>query len=803
LSAPKAATILKKRNALLRDTILFFLYRCCQYLAFPLLLFYLGFRVAKDRKYWKGLHERFGWLPPSFRQTPRETIWLHAISVGEVAACTSLVAELKRQCVFARIFVSVGTLAGREVAEQMLRARVEGIFYAPVDYCFAIRRVLRVLRPSVVAVLETEIWPNLWREARHSGAKLVIVNGRISDRALPKYRRLGWFFRPVLRLPDRMLVQSESYRQRFLELGALADSVSVGGNLKYDFAVEEAVCPAAVRELVASLQPEHIWVAASTMPRAEPDDPDEDAVVLEAFQRLAAKRPKLLLLLAPRRPGRFDSAEQELRQRGIDYVRRSSLGTAQELRLPGVLLIDTLGELAGVYRLADVVFLGGSLARRGGHNVLEPAFFGKPIIVGPNMQNFPDIAAEFRAEKGYCEIGSESELADAVDVLLHDEPLAKEIGEKARMLADRRRGASKRAAVEIARLLDCAVVRHVPSLAARLTLGTLGQLWQMGLASHRWYAGKKVHRLRSPVISVGALVMGGTGKTPLVRMLAHEIRAHNLKPAILTRGYRRRRAKNLTLAPGEGAPVSDTGDEAQLFVRDGHAAVGIGADRYAVGSSIENEFHPDVFLLDDGFQHWALHRDLNIVTVDSIDPLGGGHVFPLGRLREPQESIRRAHVVVIARGRPERDYRGIRELVRKYNPAAPVYAAILKPLHWVEIATGSTMALSELEGRKVVGFCGLGDPASFQRTLEDLHAEVVHFRGFRDHHRYSPQDITELAGMIKKSGACALVTTEKDVMNLPDGCERALAGTLLVFLKIRVELASQEVVGNWLTQVSG
>ena len=722
---------------------------------------------------------------------------MHAISVGEVAACASLVDRLREACPFAAVHVSVGTLAGREVAGKLLRGRVQGVFYAPLDYCFCIRRVLRLLRPSVVAVLETEIWPNLWREARRSGAKLILLNGRISDRAFPKYRRFRWFFQPVLSLPDRILVQSEIYRQRFLALGTPHGSMEVAGNLKYDFPIEEAVCPAPVSELVARLRPERIWVAASTMPRAEPDDPDEDAVVLEAFSQLAASRPGLLLLLAPRKPDRFDAAEQELRRRGIDFVRRTALATGPQLRLPGVVLVDTLGELAGLFRIADVVFLGGSLARRGGHNVLEPAFFGKPVIVGPNMQNFPDIAAEFRAEAGFHQIASASELAGAVDLLLSDEELAGRIGDRGRMLAERRRGVSAAVSRVLTDLLDDAIVVDVPSLAARMTLGPLSRLWHWGVRIHRFRAAGSRRRLGSPVISIGGLVMGGVGKTPLVRMLAEQVRARSLTPAILTRGYRRRSAEAVILDPRQSAPVGVTGDEAQMFVLDGFAAVGIGADRHATGTELAKKLRPDVFLLDDGFQHWPLDRDVNIVALDSLDPIGGGQIFPLGRLREPEEAMRRAHAVVITRCRPEREYRGIRRLVAKHSPSATVHKALLRPIHWVGLPEGNQRALPELEGRMLAAFCGLADPASFRRTLDSLAVEISGWRVFRDHHRYSLRDIAGLTAMARRSGASVLVTTEKDGMNLPDGYEKALEGLELFFLRIRMELENPEELGKW------
>ena len=173
-------------------------------------------------------------------------------------------------------------------------------------------------------------------------------------------------------------------------------------------------------------------------------------------------------------------------------------------------------------------------------------------------------------------------------------------------------------------------------------------------------------------------------------------------------------------------------------------------------------------------------------------------MFPLGRLREPPEAIRRAHAVVISRCRPEREYRGIRRLVGKHNPAASVHTAFLKPLHWVEVPGSKRVALAEMEGRKAMAFCGLGDPASFRRTLDELTVEVVGWQVFRDHHRYSFEEIAEILALARESGAAALVTTEKDVMNLPDGYGKALGGLPIFFLQVRMELLAPDVVASWL-----
>ncbi len=228
---------------------------------------------------------------------------MHAISVGEVVSAAGLLRELRERDSTIPLYVSVGTVGGRAVADERLAGVATGIFYAPIDYPFAVRRVLRRIRPAAVVILETEIWPVLYREVKRAGSSLVIMNGRISDRTLPRYRRLRFLFRQVLSLPDAIFVQSPQDRARYIEAGAPAEKIEVLGNLKYDVAPIRSDPPKLVMDLLAKLRPSTVWIAASTMPPADSSDLDEDQVVIEAFQELALKYPGLLLILVPRKAG--------------------------------------------------------------------------------------------------------------------------------------------------------------------------------------------------------------------------------------------------------------------------------------------------------------------------------------------------------------------------------------------------------------------------------------------------------------------------------------------------------------------
>jgi tetraacyldisaccharide 4'-kinase len=744
-------------------------YRIGQLLAFPLLLVYFARRSVQDRRYRRGLAERFGILPRSFRQTVPGALWLHAVSVGEVLSSIELIRRLRSELPLAPVFLSTTTLAGRAVAEDKLRGLADGVFFAPVDYCAAIRRVLRLLKPRVLVVLETEIWPNLWREAARAGCAVVVVNARISDRALPRYRRVRWFLREVLPLAGTIHAQTEVSAERYRELGGTAEAA---GNLKYDFAPSAAGAPAAIREVVARLRPSEIWIAASTMPPARPEDPDEDDVVIDGFRALAARRPGLLLILAPRRPERFEEAAERLWRAGVPFVRRSDPGDGSGR----VLLLDSIGELNSLFELADVVFMGGTLASRGGHNILEPAFFGKPVIVGPHMQNFPEIARKFTDAGAVVSIGSAAELAGAVEALLDDPARRKMIGDRALALAGSERGATARAVNEIVRRYGAALPVFWP--AAWPVLWPLSRLWRAASAVKRRLDLNRRVRLGTPVISVGGLAAGGSGKTPLVLWLAERLRERGLRPAILTRGYRRRAAERCTIiAPEEPAPVERTGDEAQAYL--GLAPLGIAADRAAAGRQIEERFHPDVFLLDDGFQHHRLERALDIVVIDALEPFG--EPLPLGRFRETAPALRRAGAVVITRA--SGSTAAIEAGVRRHNPHAPVFVSRVTPRGWSPA----------LPPGKLAAFCGLGNPHTFWLTLAELGIRPAFRRAFPDHHRYTHQELEQLAAEGE-----ALVTTEKDFWNLPPRWQSRVH-----FLRIGVEIIRSEELTKLIVDIVG
>jgi len=521
------------------------------------------------------------------------------------------------------------------------------------------------------------------------------------------------------------------------------------------------------------------------MPPAGAGDVDEDDAVIEAFREVSAACPRLLLILAPRKPERFDIVAGKLSRAGIAFTRRTSL---QPLTLPGILLLDSIGELAALFDVADAVFMGGTLAQRGGHNILEPAYFGKPIIVGPHMENFAAIAEEFHRAEALILIQRPADLAGAIAQLLAD---GAAVGNRAREIAHSKRGVTARIASEIWHAFSEGVPSPLPTLPARMVFTPLSWIWRAG---HRIDAALSLAARRSletPVISIGGLTMGGVGKSPMVAHLAERLREAGRNPAILTRGYKRKSAEAIVLIPrGQNAGLDLTGDEAQMFLRAGDAHVGIGRNRYDVGVQMEQRFAPGVFLLDDGFQHLRLRRQYDIVLIDGLNPFGGG-VFPLGRSRESARGLSRATALVVTRAEPGHHNTGLERQLRRYS-AAPIFRSRVTPREWVDVNSTLSIPVAEAPFRKVAAFCGLGNPRAFWSTLEELKLDLVFHWAFGDHHSYRPGELQRLLAHARARGAEALVTTEKDAVNLCAGAAAILSPLKLYWLKIGIEIEREE-----------
>ena len=405
---------------------------------------YWFFEMARHGKYRKGLEERLGWVPERL-QLPRgaqSVIWVHAVSVGEVLAVAGLVEELQTRFPAHRIFISTTTDTGQELARK--RFGEANVFYFPMDFAFAIRPYLKALRPRMVVIAETEFWPNFMRLTHAAGARIAVVNARISDRSWPSYRRFRGLLRKVLINVDLFLAQTAEDATRLQDIGASAERVRVTGNLKFDIPLP--VAPAiveSIRESITRAGAGPVLVCGSTVE-------GEEALLLKAFENLRVRHPRAVMILAPRHPERFAAVAALLEQMSIPFWRRSLWGG--EAVTGGVLLLDTIGELAALYALADIAFVGGSLVPRGGHNIIEPSQYGVATVVGNHTENFRDVVSLFQSRDAVRIVGP-AELPLVLMELLADDEKRRGLGQCAAETTRSQVGATERTAAELQELL--------------------------------------------------------------------------------------------------------------------------------------------------------------------------------------------------------------------------------------------------------------------------------------------------------------------------------------------------------------
>ena len=408
---------------------------------------YFAYQALRHHKYIGSIRQRLGYLPVSLNLDGDDSIWVHAVSVGEVLAARTLIADLRRSYPRLRLYLSTTTLTGQQLARRSV-GEVDGVFYCPFDWTFSVRRTLNRVNPRLFVMIETEIWPNLLRECRRRSVRTVLVNGRISYKSFPRYRLVRPFFRRVLDHIDRFCVQGEEAARRLVELGADPARITVTGSLKFD-ALDVAPPPGRGRQRVLRffrLSPKRpVLVAGSTLK-------GEETTVIRAFNRLRTRGGNPLLVIAARQPERFDEVERLCRQEGLSTVRRTELPIDAEPRADAVVL-DTIGELAELYQIGTIVFVGGSLVSGGGHNILEPAVFGRPIVFGPHMENFAEIADAFLANGAAVQVRSPRELDEAVVGLMGDPVRRARLGAAARALVEANRGAKGKTVAAIAALL--------------------------------------------------------------------------------------------------------------------------------------------------------------------------------------------------------------------------------------------------------------------------------------------------------------------------------------------------------------
>ncbi len=421
-------------------------------------------RMLTTERYREGMSERLGRVPQRLREAvagfaeQRRVVWVHAVSVGEVLAASRMVGELEAALNDGggswRIVVSTTTRTGQTLARERFGA--ERVFYFPLDFAFAVKPYLRLLNPAALVLVESEIWPRVLHECHKGETVVMVVNARVSDRSFARGMAVRRVWRRVLKQVDLWLTQSEEDARRLVEMGASAEIVRAIGNLKYDVhAAKESKVAALIKEAAAGRQ---IVVAGSTT-----DDPSgkqgssEELAVLHGWRKGTPEEPiQALLVLAPRHPERFAAAEAaafEFRYALVSkWLGHETAGVKGD-KLRELVILDTIGDLAAVYGVADVAFVGGSLVKRGGHNPLEPAQFGVPVVIGPSYENFRDIVSTMQKANAIRVVENRDELRDAFVELLSNRKAAAGMGQRGRIVFEKQQGATRHAVRVIVEVL--------------------------------------------------------------------------------------------------------------------------------------------------------------------------------------------------------------------------------------------------------------------------------------------------------------------------------------------------------------
>ena len=748
------------------------------------------------------LRERFGRLPAAVNSDRRPSIWVHAVSVGEALAARPLLRALRAAYPEHRLVVSTTTATGQRVARGFGRD-ADAVCYAPFDFPWFVKRALDRVAPDLLLVVDTEIWPNLLRACRRRGVGSLIVNGRLSDRSFRRYRLVRGCMRRVLADVGRICAQTEEWAQRFVAIGADPARVVVTGSLKFDAvggpagSSPDSETGDDLRAAFEFARSRPVLIAASTLR-------GEEEPVLRAFGCVRQTAPDALLVIAPRHPERFEEARGIAGRAGYRARMRSELGAGSD---PGadVVILNTLGELGRLFGIASAVFVGGSLVPAGGHNPIEPAAFGRAIVFGPHMENFADVARELVAHGAAIQVGGADALAETLVGLMQDGDRRSRLGEAARSVVDRNRGATRRTLESVAELLppevcrgpcivanDTSSARATPAVdpdrgGGRGVPNMLSALYARGAAWRRWWYARPGarRRLSRPVVSVGALAAGGSGKTPVAALVAELLRDAGERPAVLSRGYGRRlRASGVVVVRDPDrvrAGIDTAGDEPRMLAErlDG-VSVLVSRDRYRAGRMAETRLGATVHVLDDGFQHLPLARDLDLVLLRAEDL--GQPTFPAGRLRERPATARMADALVVDAAdmdaaRAVADRLGARTwflLRRSLGALCPV--ASPRAGDGTAAATnagrGKSSGPSEAAGGivqaagPVLAVAGIAAPERFRDALAAAGFEVAGLLAFADHHPFTPADVRRIAAQAAAHGAGLVLTTEKDAVRL-------------------------------------
>ena len=813
-----------------------FLYNLAAILIVTIIIPIFVLRATRERGFIERIKQSFGFYPQETidKVAGKNAIWVHAASVGEIVATSPLVREFRKVFPDSPILVSVVTTGGYEMAHRIIKD-ADAIIYFPLDLPFLASRVVGRIRPRVFLPVETELWPNFLKKAKQLDVPVMMVNGRISDRSVKQYKYLFGMLREMIGTVKCFAMQSSIDADYIMRLGAPRELVTVTGNTKFDQAYTSVSAEerAALIEELGLSGASRIMIAGST-------HRGEEELVLAAFKAVREKDPGVRLIIAPREVLRTMEVEHLCRKAGFTVTTRKELQKGDAARGEDIVILDTVGELGRVYGLGDVIYIGGSLIPHGGHNILEPAAHGKAIIVGNQMFNFKDIHALFRNRNAVVTVTNGEELTRETLRLFGDAAERARLEAETLAIINENKGASEKSARILVEMLETyesrrsiraqeRIVGHrvratqkvanfqtyfidlvhdkeVRGISRRLIMGVFyvfsliyEQLVNLKLTMYRWGWAKK-ERLGCYVISLGNVTVGGTGKTPTAQHLAREISDMGYRVAILNRGYRAKWR-------GEVGIVSDghtlkmdaetAGDEAFMLAKHlPNVPVLIGAQRAVTGRYAIEHFGAEVAILDDGYQHWQLERDMDILLVDAVNVFGNGYLLPRGTLREPLSHIDRADVCLMTK--VDQAAPGaiahIWETFRSYNQDGLILESIHQPRQfvrlsdWYEDIAAGGVPVTEMEGKKVLAVSAIGNPASFEQTLADLGIEMVESMRYPDHHDYGERDMAEVLYRAETLGVEASVITEKDAWKVPGDVVRAKWRIPMYVISVEVTL---------------
>ena len=749
-----------------------------------------------------------------------DCIWIHGASVGEIVATSPIVKEIKRIMPERKVLVSAFTVAGYNMAKQII-PEADGYVYFPLDLPWVAESVVRRVHPGIFMPVETELWPNFLKAIRERNIPVMMVNGRISERSVRTYRYLFSIWRDMLRTVSRFCMQSSIDANYITHLGADPKKIFVTGNTKFDQTYAEVTpedLSAYKTELGLGEDAYPVIVAGST------HAPEED-IVLTAFSRLRKQYPKARLVIAPRRIERVDEIRRLTGKFGYGNGLRSKLKKSNGPRPEyPVVLIDTIGELGRIYAVGDIVYVGGSLKKGyGGHNVLEPAAHAKPILVGPDMLSFKD-SYSLLTKAGAClTVYNANDLAKAFLEIAGNDVLRKQMGDASMQVIRENRGAALHTIHYLTDLLDKTTVPHAYTKAYPINTRNFNDVGGGGLKhgaaiiqyifhmahspERPWYAfillgflrglsyvygfGARVNlwlyeagilttrKLDCCVISIGNITVGGTGKTPTAQRVAMMIKNMGYRVVILNRGYRSHWNKPLgVVSDGEKIYMTsyEAGDEAYLMAKmmPGVPVV-IGKNRDVTGSYAVEKLQAEVIIMDDGYQHWQLKRDLDIVLVDTLNMFGNGCLLPRGILREPLNHLDRADMFLFTKSDQSSQLTrtSLTDNIRRYNMEAPIVECIHHAKEFVEIADWykgiqqNRLPLEDLKGKRVMVFSAIGNPSSFEQNVSGCGLEIVEAIRYPDHHDYGMLEMQYIGERASELNADALITTGKDAVKIP------------------------------------